>query len=131
MTPNDRPPTASAATTEPSQSNRRRASTSRDSATWRSVTHSATARTGTLMRNGDPPADRVDQQAADERADQGESRRRRGPDAERATALGPSENVCVMIESAPGTMQRAGRALEEPEHDQHLERRGEAAQAPT
>ena len=41
-----------------------------------------------------------------------------GPDAERAAALGPSENVCVMIESAPGNQERAGRALEQAEDDQ-------------
>ena len=51
MSPNDRPPIASAATTAPSQSNRPAASVSRDSSTWRSVANSAAAMNGTLTRN--------------------------------------------------------------------------------
>ena len=51
MTPNARPPTASAATAAPSQSNRPVDSSSRDSWTWRMVAHSANASSGTLIRN--------------------------------------------------------------------------------
>ena len=102
ITPNDRPPTATAATNEPSQSNRRRASRSRDSSTWRSVIASATARIGTLTRNAirqpiestsRPPATGPISASADVAAAQIPNARPRS---------GPS-NVCVMIDSAPGT----------------------------
>ena len=51
MTPNARPPTASAATSAPSQSNRPVVSVSRDSWTWVSVAHRANPSSGTLIRN--------------------------------------------------------------------------------
>ena len=51
MTPNARPPTASAATSAPSQSNRPVVSVSRDSCTCVRVAHSAKASSGTLIRN--------------------------------------------------------------------------------
>ena len=51
MTPKASPPTASAATNAPSQSNRPVVSVSRDSLTWRSVAQTANASSGTLIRN--------------------------------------------------------------------------------
>ena len=125
--PNASPPTASAATSAPSQSNRPVASESRDSSTWRSVTHSAKAVTGTLMRKAlrqpmvstiVPPTIGPSTVSAEvEAAHMPKARPRSAP-----------ENACVISDSDPGTQQRAGAALHQAEDDQPLERRREAAQ---
>ena len=99
--PTVRPPTARAATSAPSQSNRPVASMSRDSSTWLRVAHSATSRIGTLTRKAirqpmvstrRPPTigpSRVS--AAVEAAQMPNARPRSGP-----------WNACVMSASDPG-----------------------------
>ena len=73
------------------------------------------------------PADAVDEQAADDGAEERRRRCRRRPDADRAGAGRTFEQRREDREAARDE-QRAGRALEEPGDDEQLERRGEAAQ---
>ena len=128
MRPNARPPTASAATSEPSQSNRRGADVSRDSgdvAEGRPTTRSA--RTGTLIRNAirqpmvstsNPPTTGPSSVSADVAAAQIPNARPRSGALEGLR----DDRQCTRDE------QRAGRSLEQPEQDQQLEVRGQPAQ---
>ena len=127
MTPNARPPTASAATSAPSQSNRPVDSVSRDSCTCVRVAHRAKASSGTLIEEGDPPAERVDQAAADDRPEDGQRGRRRRPDPERPAALGAVEGMGDEGQRSRDE-QGPGGALGEAEDDQPLERRRQPAQ---
>ena len=128
MTPNARPPTASAATSAPSQSNRPVVSVSRDSL---HVAERRPQREGEqrhVDEEREPPADRVDQGPADDRAEDDQGRTSPPPRSRtRARAAGPSK-AWVMSASEPGMSSAPGGALGEPEDDQPLERRGEAAQ---
>ena len=101
---------------------------SRDSATWRNVTHSANARTGTLIRNANrqptlstinPPSSGPSRTSPDVAAAQMPNARPRS---------GPASKVWRDDREGAGHEQCARRALEQPEDDQPLERRGEAAQ---
>ena len=101
--PKDSPPTASAATIEPSQSN---AGSSRCRATRRrgaGSTHSANARSGTLTRNAMRQPIGVDEQPADERADEGQRRTSPPPRCPNARPRSAPSNVWVMIDREPGT----------------------------
>ena len=102
MRPNERPPTASTATSDPSQSKRPDPSSSRDSATWRWVAHSATARTGTFTRKATrqpmvstrvPPTMGPSTVSAEVAAAQ----------IPKARPRWSPGNAWVMIDSAPGT----------------------------
>ena len=127
MTPNARPPTASAATAAPSQSNR-----PVDSVVARllDVADGRPQREREqrdVDEERDPPAGRVDERAADDRAEHGQGRRGRRPDAEGPGARDAVEGVRDERERA-GDEQRPGRPLDQAEDDQPFERRGEAAQ---
>ena len=127
MSPNDRPPTAMAATAEPSQSKRRAVGVAR----LRDVAQRHPQRESEhrdVDEERDPPADGVDQQPADQRPEQDQPGRGGRPDAERAAALGPVLEGLRDERQGAGHEEGAGRALEQPEDDQPLERRGEPAQ---
>ena len=127
MTPNARPPTASAATIAPSQSNRPVVSVSRDSWTWVSVAHSAKPSSGTLMRKATRQPSVSTSAAADDRAGDGQRRGGGRPDAERPAALGSVEGVGDEGQRARDE-QGAGGTLGEAEDDQPLDGRRQAAQ---
>ena len=120
MTPNARPPTASAATSAPSQSNRpvdlgvarlldvgqrrpQREPEERD-----------------VDQERDPPAEGVDEEAAEDRSDDGQGGCRCRPDAERAAAFGAVEGMGDQRERARDE-QGAGGTLGEAEDDQPFE----------
>ena len=127
MTPNARPPTASAATSAPSQSNRPVVSVSRDSCTCVRVAHRAKASSGTLIRNANrqPMVSTSVPPTIGPRIDQGGRRRR--PDPERARPGLAVEGVGDQRQR-PRDEQGTRRALGEPEEHQQLEGRGQAAQ---
>ena len=131
IAPNASPPTAMTPTTAPSQSKLPgRALGLASRACGAIVAYSATSDQRDVDQERGPPAHGVDEQAADDGPDEARRRRRGRPDAERA---GPRLALEQRREDRQRARdeQRAGRALEEPEHDQQLEGRREAAQDAT
>ena len=121
ISPNARPPTASAATTgaepvEPPGRVRRRATRRRGA----SVAHSAIASSGTLIRKAtrQPIVSTITPPTIGPRTVSADVDAAQIPNARPRAA--PS-NAWVMSDSEPGHEQGAGRALEEPEDDQPLE----------
>ena len=98
-----------------------------DSATWRHRRPEGDGEQRDVDQEREPPADRVDEDPAEDRPEDRQRRGRGRPDAERAAARRALEGVGDERER-PRDEQRAGGALEEPEDDQQLERRREPAQ---
>ena len=100
------------------------------SATWRRVANRARMTSGHVDQERRPPASRCRPAARRRSARSGSVADGRGrPDADRAGPRGlVARTVAVMIASDPGTSSAPGRALEQPDDDQQLERRREAAQ---
>ena len=66
------------------------------------------------MRNASRQVEVVDEEAADDRAEESQRGRRRRPQPERPGRDPAPVNAAVMIASEPGTSERPGGALEEP-----------------